>query len=423
MFASRRWLALLCVASAVALSACAHRPPAGEVERAAASVVAERALTILVSIDGFRPDYMTAQNTPTLFALSRTGVFADKGMRPSFPSLTFPNHYTIVTGLRPDHHGVVSNTFEDPGIPGTTFKMSNKAAVGDRRWWDEATPLWVTAERSGVKTATMFWPGSDADIQGVRPSWRKQFDQSLSSAARVDTLLGWLDDPAGRPGFATLYFDIVDTEGHHYGPKSPQVAKAANEVDAALGRLVAGLKAKGLDGKVNIVVVADHGMAATPPGQVVIADRGLPAGAVRMVTGGPVGGFVPAAGQEQRVETVLLKRQPHMTCWRKGQIPARYAYGTNPRVPPIVCLAQTGWMITTAEAAARRKPDSTMGGAHGYDPFDPNMAALFLATGPDIRAGKTVGVFDNVDVYPLLARLIGVTPERNDGEIPKGVLR
>ena len=420
---SRRWLTLLCAAGALALSACAHQPVTTDVAETVVQAPTSRPLTILVSIDGFRPDYMTARNTPTLYALSQAGVFAAKGMRPSFPSLTFPNHYTIVTGLRPNHHGVVNNTFEDPAIPGTTFKLSNKEAVGDRRWWDEATPLWVTAERSGVRSATMFWPGSDADVQGVRPSKWKQFDQRLSSAARVDTLLGWLDDPAGRPGFATLYFDIVDTQGHHFGPKSAEVAKAANEVDAALGGLVEGLKARGLEGKVNIVIIADHGMAEVPPGQIVIADKGLPAGAVRMVTGGPVGGFVPAPGQEAAVEAVLLKRQPHMTCWRKGQIPARYEYGTNPRIPPIVCLAQTGWMITTVEAAAKRKPDSTMGGAHGYDPFDPSMAALFLATGPDIRAGKTVGVFDNVDVYPLLARLIGVKPERNDGTIPAGVLR
>jgi predicted AlkP superfamily pyrophosphatase or phosphodiesterase len=400
---------------ALVLAACAGTPAPG-------TPPGSRPLTILVSIDGFRPDYMTAEGTPTLFRLAHEGAVAPAGMRPSYPSLTFPNHYALVTGLRPDRNGIVNNTMEDPAIPGVVFGMSKKDAVLDRRWWDEGEPLWVTAENSGLKTATMFWPGSEADIHGVRPSRYLPFDQSVSSAARVDVMLGWIDDPAGRPAFATLYFDIVDTAGHHYGPKSTEVRAAAAEVDAALARLLDGLKARGLEGQVNLVVVADHGMAEVQPGQTIVADAEDP-GAVRMVSGGASGGFALLPGREAEGEALLLKPHDNMTCWRKGEIPERLHYGKNPRVPAIVCMARVGWYISNAESAARRKPDTRVTGAHGYDNYAPDMAALFVTWGPSIRPGAEVGGMDNVDVYPLLAQLIGVTPRPNDGKMQAGLLR
>lgn len=379
-----------------------------------------RPLTILVSIDGFRPDYLTAADAPTLARLAAEGVLAREGVRPSYPSSTFPNHYTLVTGLRPDHHGIVSNTMDDPTLG--AFSMNKKEAVVDRRWWDQGEPIWVTAEASGVKTATLFWPGSEADIRGVRPTRFLPFDQSVVSAARVDTLLGWLDDPAARPGFATLYFDIVDTAGHRHGPGAPEVKAAVGEVDAAIARLLDGLKARGLEGRVNLVVVADHGMTAVAPGNAVIADAADP-GAVRLVSGGAAAGFALIPGQEARGEALLLKSHEHMTCWRKADVPKRLAYGTNPRVPAIVCMAQLGWQITNVEGAAKRKPETRITGAHGYDNAEPDMRALFLAWGPSVRSGATVGTFDNVDVYPLLAKMVGVTPAKGDGKLPKGVLR
>jgi predicted AlkP superfamily pyrophosphatase or phosphodiesterase len=404
----RVWMAAIAV---LVLSACATTEPAP---------AGPRPLTILVSIDGFRPDYLNAADAPTLSRLAAEGVVAPGGMRPSYPSSTFPNHYTLVTGLRPDHHGIVSNMMDDPVMGG--FSMSKKEAVVDRRWWDQGEPLWVTAEASGVKTATLFWPGSEADIRGVRPTKFQPFDQSLASDARVDLLLGWLDDPALKPGFATLYFDIVDTAGHRYGPGAPEVKTAVAKVDTAIARLLEGLKARGLEGKVNLVIVADHGMTAVEPGSTVVADAADP-GAVRMVSGGAAALFALIPGQEARGEALLLKPHEHMTCWRKTEVPKRLAYGTNARVPDIVCMAQLGWYVGNVEGAARRKPDTRVTGAHGYDPEEPDMRALFLAWGPSVRRGATVATFDNVDVYPLLARLIGVTPVKGDGTLPKGVLR
>ncbi|EJL37585.1 putative AP superfamily protein [Caulobacter sp. AP07] len=404
MVAVCRWAALVLV---LMLGACATgTPPAAP----------RAALTVLVSIDGFRADYLDRGNTPTLSALAADG--ARGAMRPSFPSLTFPNHYTLVTGKRPDHNGVVDNMMEDPAIPGVTFRMSNHDAVVDPRWWSQAKPIWVSAEQQGVHAATLFWPGSETEIDGVRPSHWKAFDQKIAANDRVDILLSWIDAKDPILGFGTLYFDPVDTQGHHYGPDSPEVNAAAAQVDAAIGRLVAGLKARGLYETTNIVVVADHGMAPQPlSGLIDVSTLADPAKA-RFVSTGSVVSVRPLPGHEAEVTAALLRPIPHLNCWEKDKIPARYGYGTNPRVPPIVCLAETGWYFATAEAIKKRLADHPRdGGAHGYDPADPTMRAVFVAHGPAFKHGVVLPVFDNVDVYPLLTRVIGVRGDHGDGRL------
>ncbi|MDB5465422.1 MAG: type phosphodiesterase/nucleotide pyrophosphatase family protein [Phenylobacterium sp.] len=391
---------LAALGAALALAACATAsspPPAAP-------------LTILISIDGFRSDYLDRGVTPTLSSLAAHGVRGT--MRPSFPSKTFPNHYALITGLRPDRSGIVDNTIYDPAIPGVKFSMSDKSTTGDARWWNEATPIWVTAERAGLRTAVMFWPGSDAPIQGVRPSRWMPFNQALPAAARTDQLLAWLDVPAAqRPRFGTLYFDEVDTAGHDFGPDSAEVNAAAARTDAAIARLVDGLKARGI--VANLVIVADHGMAATPPDQKIFVDDLLPTDAIRAVTMGAFMSLSAVPGRQAQVEAALLKPHPRMQCWRKADIPPRFHYGRNPRVPPYFCLPQTGWTITT-HSYRPKKPEV---GNHGFDPYAPEMAAVFVADGPAFRPGARPPVFDNVDIYPLMARLIGVKPEPNDGRL------
>ncbi|MFC3076860.1 ectonucleotide pyrophosphatase/phosphodiesterase [Phenylobacterium terrae] len=382
---------LLALTLALLLSACATTPAREP-----------RAPVILISIDGFRPDYLERGATPTLQRLAGEGASAV--MRPSFPSNTFPNHYTLVTGLRPDQHGIVDNTMTDPQIPGVRFAMSNKAAVTDARWWDGGVPIWVSAERGGVRSGTMFWPGSEAAIRGVRPSYWRPFDQKVSANDRVDQVLAWLDEPADRwPRFLTLYFDEVDTAGHMVGPDSPLMAKSLASTDAAIARLLEGLKGRGVDA--NLVIVADHGMAPISPQRVVWLEDVLPAGAAEAVTTGSSAGLVPTPGREAEAERALLAAHPNMTCWRKGEIPAALAYGRHRRVPPIFCLARTGWLIMS-----RSRAGAIGSGAHGYDPADPLMAALFIAHGPDIRPGRLES-FDNVEVYGLVMDLLGLTPE------------
>jgi predicted AlkP superfamily pyrophosphatase or phosphodiesterase len=377
------------------------------------AAAADRAPLILISIDGFRADYATRGLTPTLAALAADGAWAKEGMRPSFPTNTFPNHYTLVTGLRPDHHGITDNTLYDPARPDVKFSMGARDQVQDAFWWDDGEPVWVTAERAGLKTATMFWPGSEAAVRGVRPTTWSIYDEAVTANDRVDRLLGWLDRPAAeRPAFLTLYFETVDTVGHRGGPDGPDMPGALGEVDAALARLVAGLKARGLYDKVNIVAVGDHGMMEITPERLIFLDDVTPSDSIRWIT---LGGFAGLAPLTPAVEAALLAEHGHMECWRKGEIPARYHYGTHRRIPPVICLAQTGWLITTRDWYARR-PLTGPAGSHGFDPEDVRMRALFVAHGPDIRPGVLLPVFDNVSVYPLLMALLGLTPRPNDGD-------
>ncbi len=367
---------------------------------------AQPPVTILIAIDGFRADYLTRPSATRLKALAAAGARA--AMRPSFPSVTFPNHYALVTGLRPDRNGIVNNTMEDARKPGVTFTMANN----DPFWWTEAEPLWITAEKAGVRTATMFWPGSNVVYDGVRPRDWWLYAKENSEGQRVDAVIDWLRRPAAtRPAFVTLYFDTVDTAGHEHGPDDPKTDAAIAAVDGQIGRLVDGVAALGL--RANYVIVADHGMAATSPDRVIEMWKFVRAKDARMLGYGAVVGLAPEAGRERRVAKTLATPRPHMTCARKGDLPPALHYGQNPRVPPFVCIADIGWTIQTIAPTPERPFKG--GGAHGYDPANREMDALFIANGPAFRAGVALPAFDNVDVYPLVAGLIGIAPRPSDG--------
>jgi predicted AlkP superfamily pyrophosphatase or phosphodiesterase len=407
------------LAPALALAGCAYpytppalspvTQPAPPATGALAATEARAPVTILVSIDGFRPDYLDRGVTPYLSHLAATGVTAP--MRPSFPSKTFPNHWTLVTGLRPDRNGIVANTFEDAQRPGETFTM----ASDDPFWWNAAEPIWVTAEKAGVRTATMFWPGANVAWGGTRaPAWPYevsggtrpsdwiQYNEAVSDRQRVDAVIDWMRRPAAtRPRFITLYFDAVDTAGHRFGPADARVTQTVGEVDTQIGRLIDGLTT--LRQPANLVVVADHGMAPTSSSRTIALDTILPAADARVLEAGPYASLYPAPGREGAVAAALLARHPHMTCWRKENIPARFHYGTNPRIPPILCLAEDGWTIAKTAPTA-----PSTGGNHGYDNSAPDMAALFVANGPAFVAGRRLPAFDNVAVAPLLRDLLGL---------------
>ncbi|MBD8871852.1 ectonucleotide pyrophosphatase/phosphodiesterase [Rhodanobacter sp. DHB23] len=416
-------LSRLLLASLVALgTGCATQPPAPTVPVQAAAANRPAPL-LLISIDAFRADYIDRGLTPTLAMLAQGGVHAD-AMRPSFPSLTFPNHYTLVTGLYPDHHGIVNNTMFDPALG--KFSLGDRKAAGDGRWWNEGTPIWEDADAHGLRSATMFWPGAEADIHGRHPDYWLPYDGKVTPDQRVDQVLAWLDLPtAQRPTFLTLYFDQVDHAGHDHGPHSPEVDQALRDTDAALARLVAGLRQRGLFDRMNIIVVADHGMASVPLANSVLIEKLIPLDEVQTVSLGIVAGFNPKPGHDfAAIERTLQQPQQHMRCWDKTRIPARLHYGNNPRVPQLVCLADTGWRITTAEHLAKHAGHISIG-EHGYDNADPRMGALFIAHGPAFQAGLRYPEFPNVDVYPLMTHLLGIPADRNDGDYDqvKGMLK
>ena len=393
-----KWIvALLC---AFPVAALAQDVPPGEASD-------PRPVTILISIDGFHPDYLERGITPNLVALAERGVSLP--MTPSFPTKTFPNHYTIVTGLRPDHHGIVSNNMLDPRRPDVTFSLGNQRQSLDPFWWDEAEPIWVTAERAGVRTGAVFWPGSEVEIGGVRPSDWLRFHEAVSNRQRVDTILDWMRRPADiRPAFATLYFDAVDTAGHRFGTDSAEVNAAIAEIDGQIGYLVDGLAE--MEREADIIVVSDHGMGAVDAARVIQLDEILEASAYLLLDSGPFATIEAAPGTDRRVFDALLVDHAHMECWEKDAIPARLHYGSNPRVAAILCLAEPGWSIIRGVP-----PHPVAGATHGWDPADPRMTALFIAAGPRIATATPVPDLENVDVYALLAALIGIPPLSNDG--------
>lgn len=367
-------------------------------------------VTILVSIDGFRADYLTRGVTPNLNALAKGGISA--AMHPSFPSKTFPNHWTLVTGMRPDRNGIVSNNMEAAERPGQKFTMEDSK---DPFWWNAAEPIWSTAEKAHIRTATMFWPGSNvawggtmaqgwpyAITGGTRPEDWWPFDMTIDGHQRMEGLIDWLRRPAAtRPKFATLYFDTVDTAGHTFGPDAPETTAAVAGVDRLIGELVAELR--GIGQPANLVIVADHGMAGTSWTRTIALDKVADPADYRLFESGPFASFYPVPGHEAALEAALLKPHDHMQCWKKAEIPARFHYGANPRVPPYFCLAETGWL--TVKTAPTHEGDR---GNHGYDNMAPEMLALFVANGPGIKPAGKLESFDNVDVAPLIRDLLGL---------------
>ncbi len=364
---------------------------------------------LLISIDGLRADLVGSGALPTVDALAKSGVHAE-WMTPSYPTLTFPNHYTLVTGLRPDRHGIVHNNFRDPQLG---VFMSKEGSARDGRFW-QGEPIWSGAEKAGIASATMFWPGSEAEIAGQRPRYWRKFDRNLSPGERVQQVLAWLDLPiAERPRLVTLYFDQFDVAAHATSTFSAESKAALHAIDDALATLLAGLEARGLREGSNVIVLSDHGMSDVRAEDVRYLDDRVDPSLYDVSWWGQITGVAPKAGNTAEVEAALLGRHDHYACWRKTEMPTQWKFGSSPRIPPIVCQADTGWRVML-----RRHPSQqAVKGEHGFVPEEPQMRAVFIASGPAFRDGTTLPAFDNVDVYPLLAHLLGIAPAPNDGRL------
>jgi predicted AlkP superfamily pyrophosphatase or phosphodiesterase len=371
---------------------------------------------ILVSIDGFRWDYLDRGITPNLNGLAERGVRAE-GLVPPFPTKTFPSHYTMVTGLVPDRHGIVSNTMYDP-VFDARFSMSKRDEVQNGRWY-EGEPVWVTAERAGRRTAPLFWPGSEAEIDGVRPSHWLPFDVRMPYRDRVQWVLDRLDLPEPeRPTFLTLYFAGTDHAGHETGPDSEETLAEISRADAAVGRLLEGLETRRLLDRTNVVVVSDHGMISTSPDRVIFVDDFVDPSTARPVDWNPVLALWPDEEDVIAVYEALRDAHPNMSVYLRDSIPARFDFGRHRRVPPILGLADPGWSIASHEFFERWK-ELASGGSHGYDHEVRDMQGIFVAAGPAFRKGARVPAFRNVDVYPLLMAALGLPAAPSDGDLSR----
>lgn len=366
---------------------------------------------ILVSIDGFRWDYLEKYEAPTLTRLAQEGVRARR-LNPSFPSKTFPNHYTLVTGLRPGRHGIVANWFHDPAL-GENFTMARTETT----WWDGGEPIWITAEKQGVRSACLFWPGSESELQGRRPTHYLPFDKKLAPTERVDRLLAWLEQPAtARPRFLTLYFDHVDDAGHQHGPDSPETRAAVARADAAVARLLDGLGRLGLRDAANLVIVSDHGMAATSPERVIFLEDLMDLSQVAVEASGPYAGVRPKGSVSAAALAAGIRAQApgRVQVYLREEMPERLHYNRGERIPPVLLLTDTGWCFErkTGWPALRQRYSK---GNHGWDPATPDMGALFIGHGPAFRRQVLLPAAENVDVYPLLCAALGLQPAPNDG--------
>ena len=363
---------------------------------------------VLVSLDGFRYDYVGKYGAKHLLALGAKGAIAGQGMIPSYPSLTFPNHYTLVTGLYPEHHGIVANSFYDPARK-QRYSYNDPISNRDGSWYG-GTPLWVLAEKQGMRSACFFWPGSEAEIDGGRPSYYLNFDDHFPDEKRIDQVIAWLRLPAEqRPHFITLYYSTVDHAGHQYGPDSPETATAVQHVDQLVGTLWADLAKLQLP--IDLIVVSDHGMEREQGAWI---DLSSYAGLENFVTVGSLLYPKSEAAAEKAYQELKIKSDA-FTVYRRRRVPAALHYNSNAREGDPVVVANGPYAIRAQVPADDRLPEA---GVHGYDPrVVKSMRALFLAVGPEIRPGSKLEPFENVNVYPLVAKILGLDAPQVDGSL------
>jgi len=392
------------------LSGCTQ-DPASEI---AAGVPLENTV-ILISIDGLRSDYIDWYETPNMDRLIADGAHANEGMKPVYPSKTFPNHYSIVTGLYPSNHGIVSNSMYDDEMD-DTFAISDREAIENPQWWSEGEPIWTAVQKQGGHSATYFWVGSETPFDGIRPDFWYPYDGSVPAEDRVDQVLTWLDMPENeRPRFISAYFSSVDGAGHAYGPENELTGQAVTEIDTVIGRLIAGLEDRDIYNSVNIIIVADHGMSQLSPERVIALDEYINLDDLVHIDGSPVIGLHPVDGRTEAVFNALNNAHPNMHVYLKEDFPERFHYFGNNRIPGIIGYIDDGWSLARTREFADQNPNRYTGGTHGYDNELESMRATFIAHGPAFRHGVTIAPFLNIEIYNAMASIMKIEPSPNDG--------
>lgn len=380
-------------------------------------------IVIMIGIDGLRADTLDRMYVPNLQSLADTGVRAN--MIPAMPTKTFVNFYSLATGLHPKHHGFISNFPYDRSLG---RKFNRKTDVDDPRWWG-GEPIWITAEKQGVKSATYFWVGSEVEIEGIRPSFWKPFQQNKDYAQRIDEVLQWLALPEKqRPRLITLYFSAVDSAAHHFGVGSAQEQAAVVKVDKHIGDLLVGLNKLGLAKRTNIVVVADHGMANLSDQRVINIDQWMD---LSVFTAADIfneensvhAPFLNLYAEPKLVDAAYNKLHqvhPNMRVLRRGAFPANYHFDHPQREPDLMLLADAGWSIYASRDKTKPQSMVKLGrsvATHGYDNQDPLMQATFIASGPAFKKKLLAKPFDNIEVYGLLACALNIKPANTDGNV------
>jgi len=370
---------------------------------------------LLVSFDGFMNEYLDRNPTPNFDRFIERGTRAEY-LIPVFPTKTFPNHYSIATGLLVENHGIISNSFPDDSLGARFSYGPPKGSTNDERWWG-GEPIWTTVEKQGKTSATMFWPGSEASIDSVQPTKWKPYDGSVDNYARIDSVVSWLD-PSGEvdADFATLYFSDVDSRGHSFGPQSAEVDEAVVQADSLVGYLWNSIEMLGLRDELNVIIVSDHGMAELSDDRVIFLDEIIDLDQVQVVDMTPVAMLKPLGETADQIYRALKENEQNYRVYKKEDLPARYGFTNHYRIPEIIMIADVGYTITSRDFYDQR---GLIAATHGFDHEAPEMRTIFMANGPAFAAGKTVPAFSALHVYELMAELLDLEPAKNDGKLPE----
>lgn len=377
----------------------------------------ERNYTILISFDGFRWDYPDRGITPNLDYIKNNGVSA-LSLKPSYPSKTFPNHYTIVTGLYPQNHGIIANVFTNP-FSNKRYTLYDTIIKNSAEWYlGEA--IWETAERQGVLTASYFWPGSELNIEYRRPTYSKKFLYTTPYNERIEGVFNWLRLPYNeRPKLIMVYFDATDTSGHNYGPNSKEVNQSISMQDSLLGKIFLGLKQFNLIDSTNVIVLSDHGMTELSPDRVINIDQILSGFQFGTSDKGTMMFIYPDNDEKNAIYQRLKESEKNYKTYWKKDLPEYLHYKDNPFISEIVLIADLGYSLFDGrdiENYSKRFPL----GNHGYDPSNLDMHGIFYAIGPDFKSGFRCGTLNNIDIYPLLAKLLRIFPNNKiDGKLER----
>ena len=398
---------LIYIACIFIIHACSKKLKPSEVDLSAI----ENTL-ILISIDGFRWDYLRYADTPILDEFINEGV-QSQGIIPVFPSKTFPSHISIVTGRYPEDHGIVSNKMYDPVFNEYYYIGQNSKPVLDEKWY-EAEPIWVTAEKQNKKAMMMFWPSSEAEIMGIRPTEYFVYNESISNSERINQILKWIDYPENKRGsFYSLYFNEIDTKGHQYGPNSNEVNDAIEKIDQTLGQLIDGLKSREIYNDINIIITTDHGMASTSKDSVIFLDDYIDLKDVEIVDWGPASAILPKV-EVKSIYSKLIDAHPRLDVYMKGDLPKELHYNNHRRIQPIIAIAHEHWSITDKKNY-NSNPDRYSGGNHGYYSSYESMRGIFLARGPGFKNDYKGPGFSSIHLYELMCYLLKIEPVDNSG--------
>ncbi|XP_037100831.1 ectonucleotide pyrophosphatase/phosphodiesterase family member 5 isoform X1 [Syngnathus acus] len=369
----------------------------------------ERPKLLLVSFDGFRWDYVNRVPTPNFHVLMQEGVTVEQ-VKNVYITKTLPNHYSLVTGLYAETHGIVANDMFDP-VLNRSFSMETESLY-ESQWWEQAVPLWVTIQKSGGRSGAAMWPGSDVKIHGIFPTRYLPYNASVAFETRVEHLIKWFSAPDQEAvDFGILYWEEPDESGHDFGPESSQMDGVIADVDEKLGFLLNELKKAGLYKKVNLVVTSDHGMTQLFPNKIIELDEYVSRDLYTLVDKSPVVAILPKEGKLDEVYNKLSDANPYMAVYRKDAIPERLHYRHNVRIMPILLEAREGWTIV------QNRSTPLMLGNHGYDNTLRSMQPIFFARGPAFRQNYVKPTMLSVDLYPLMCHILAIPPLPNNGSL------